>query len=524
MRVQISTASSFAWTIGAGGCPPDYVANCENSRGYLFNTNESLTWVPNSIYELGIEDNLGGDTSGNTGYDTAVLDWQGSEGPTVEHATVFNIIDSKYWLGEFGLNPRPTNFSNFGDPRPSFLQALRNTSQIPSIAWSYTAGNQYRYQNPYGSLVLGGYDASRFEPTNVTFPFYEDISRDMLVHLTSLTTDNTVPHAQTSELTMVGSLYDLLPDGGISLFIDSTIPSIWLPLTACAAFENAFGLVWDDASSLYLVNNTHHQRLLNMNANVTFTLSPNATGGSSVQIVLPYGAFNLQVQYPLVQNTSYYFPLQRAANESQYTLGRAFLQEAYIIYDYERQNFTVAPCTWPSSGFTPDVKAILSPDYDKKPGSGGLSTGAIVGVAIGIVALIAIFGAIFWFVRRRKRTEKRRIAELEAKEAGSGTLDATHSADGSELKPFISAPIGGEIGGGEIHEMNAPHKAFAAEMDSPYKTDPNKVGYAEMGGGEYFGPGKGYAHEMEADRGPVYEMPGSDVQEMEAHGAHETKQ
>ena len=90
------------------------------------------------------------------------------------------------------------------------------------------------------------------------------------------------------------------------------------------------------------------------------------------------------------------------------------------------------------------------------------------------------------------------------------------SLDGAnpENKPFISQPMGGELGGdGEIHELTAPHKNAPAEMDSSYRTDPNKVGYSEMEGAGYFGPGKGGAHEMSGST-PVFEMEGSAVQEL----------
>ncbi|KAI7300758.1 hypothetical protein KC315_g16997 [Hortaea werneckii] len=67
--------------------------------------------------------------------------------------------------------------------------------------------------------------------------------------------------------------------------------------------------------------------------------------------------------------------------------------------------------------------------------------------------------------------------------------------------------------------MNAPHKPPPQEMDSPYKMDPNKAGYSEMESGEYFGPGKGFAHEIDgAQKGghqqEIFEMPGSEVQEL----------
>ncbi|KAK5136542.1 hypothetical protein LTR08_002886 [Meristemomyces frigidus] len=505
VRVFPSTASTFIWTIGAAGCPANYVDDCDTSRGGIFNST-SLSWVANSIYGFGLEDNLGMDTSGNAGWDTATLDWQGSGGPTYSHSTIFIIADSQYWLGQFGLNPRPTNFSNFVDPQISFLQALKSNNTIPSLSYGYTAGNQYGVNKAFGSLVLGGYDESRFEPTNLTFPFYTDISRDLLVNVQAITTGSDATN--------------LLPDGSIPVFIDSTVPTIWLPESACTAFEDAFNLTWSTDYSRYLVNSTQHATLLSNDRSVTFTLGPNVTGGDTVDIILPYGAFDLQVEFPIVENpnTSYYFPLMRAANETQYTLGRAFLQAAYLIADYERQNFTVAPSIY-DYAVSENLHTILSPNAtisNGKGGGGGITSGVIAGIVIAIVAAIAILGLILWWFRRRKQTEKKRVAELEAKEAGGAGKDSHDSATGSESKPFISNPIGGELGGGEIHELTAPNRMPMVELDSPYRTDPNKVGYSEMEGGEYFGPGKNFAHEMQGSEQAVYEMQGSDVHEMGA--------
>ncbi|RMZ14259.1 hypothetical protein D0864_00238 [Hortaea werneckii] len=521
VRVFASTASTFTWTVGAEGCPPDYVTDCEDSRGFLFLSNESLTWVPNSIFSFDLEQNLGMDTTGNAGFDTVTLDWQGSGGPTVDHSTVFSIATSIYWLGEFGLSPWPTNFTTFVDPQPSFMTQLKTNNTIPSISYGYTAGNQYRLDKVYGSLTLGAYDTNRFTPTNVSFQFYEDQSRDLLVNIRSITTD--------------GGDTDLLPDGQISAFVDSTVPMIWLPESACTAFEEAFNLTYDEDWQLYLVNDSQHEALTAANPSVTFTLSPNSTGGETVDITLPYGAFDLQVNYPLITNpnTSYYFPLQRAQNDTQYTLGRTFLQEAYLIADYERQNFTIAPCEWDETKIqNTQIATIRSPDdvnagSDSSDESGGISSGAIAGVVIGIVAAIAILGALLFLLRRKKKNdEKRRLAELEAKDPSSiaaKTSGDSSAGGGGEGNPFISAPLGGELAGSdsEIHELTAPHKPPPQEMDSPYKMDPNKAGYSEMESGEYFGPGKGFAHEIDgAQKGSgwhqqeIFEMPGSEVQEL----------
>lgn len=507
IRAFVGTSAFSTITIGAGGCEPASVfgTSCSNDRGGLFLSNESITWVPNSIFNLGIEENLGLDTTANAGFDTITLGWQGSGGPSVQHSTVFITEIQNFWVGIFGLNPAPTNFTTFTDPQPSFMQQLVNNNTIPSLTYGYTAGNQYRLNQVYGSLVLGGYDENRFDTTkNVTIPFYDDVGREQLVNLQGITTDS-------------GSPSNLLPDGAIDLLIDSTIAQLWLPESACEAFESAFGITYDATSQYYLMNDTLRDTLVSQNPNVTFTVG-SQTSSDTVDIVLPYGAFDMKLTMPPLTNSSYYFPLKRAANSTQYTLGRTFLQEAYLISDYDNRNFTVAPCTWDSNLVsTPSLKSILRANEtmtDNSSGSGS-STGAIAGGVVGgVVGLALIVGAIIWFMRRRKQGEKKKLAELEAKSAG---MSPSGSQD-TEAKPFISAPIGGELGGdGAIHEAYAPHKEAPHEMDSTYAVDPNKHGYSEMGGGvgEYFQPAKGVPAEMRGST-PIYEMHGSDVQELPA--------
>jgi hypothetical protein len=149
---------------------------------------------------------------------------------------------------------------------------------------------------------------------SVSFTMAGDITRDLVVYLQSIS------YSGSSSATLLSE--------PIAIFIDSTDSNIWLPENVCDAFERAFGLTLDSESGLYLVNETHNTELLNSNAQVTFRLSDVASGGDAVTIVLPYDSFALTAEYPLVNNSSYYFPLKRAANSTQYTLGRTFLQEA----------------------------------------------------------------------------------------------------------------------------------------------------------------------------------------------------
>ena len=168
----------------------------------------------------------------------------------------------------------------------------------------------------FGSLTLGGYDASRYEPNNVSFILSEDITRDLVVGLRSVTA------------TLSNGTQQSLLSSPVLTFIDSTQTMLYLPNSSCQAFENAFGLTWNETDQIYWVDDELHSKLTSMNPKISFTLSANLTDGANVDIVLPYSSFDLPVSSALTDSTSRVFPLRRTIDETQYTLGRTFLQEA----------------------------------------------------------------------------------------------------------------------------------------------------------------------------------------------------
>lgn len=226
------------------------------------------------------------------------------------------ITSNEFFMGMMGLNPASTNFSDFNNPVPSYMSNLKAANKIPSLSYGYTAGNQYRFNKVFGSLTIGGYDASIIEPNDLTIAFNGDSSRDLTINVmsVSMSVSNTEKHNLSSQW--------------FPALLDSTVPYLYLPVEVCEKFEKAFGLIYDNATGLYLVNNTLHSQLLSQAANVTFTLT-NVTSQVLVDIVLPYQAFDLVASSPLVKTPSRYFPLKRAYDNTQTTLGRAFFQEAY---------------------------------------------------------------------------------------------------------------------------------------------------------------------------------------------------
>lgn len=146
VRVIISTASQQTWVVDPRACPDDTSNNqsCAESRGTTFNLEKSSSWKPVGLYDLWIESNLGLIGNAEYAYETVGLAYPGEGGPTLTGQTVGAIATTSFYFGHFGINPKPTNFTNFTSQSPSYLTSLKQQGQIPSVSWSYTAGAPYR--------------------------------------------------------------------------------------------------------------------------------------------------------------------------------------------------------------------------------------------------------------------------------------------------------------------------------------------------------------------------------------------
>ncbi|RDW63644.1 hypothetical protein BP6252_11189 [Coleophoma cylindrospora] len=436
VKVLASTNSPDTIVVRPEGClegaiPEGVPSNCASARGGTFNSSLSTSWSEQGWYGLngiqyGFEANLGYKFNLDYGVDRLGLGFEDGDAPVLENQTIagYNLPNPLY-LGLFGLGTQPVIYSTFGNfSAPSYFVTLRNQSLIPSLSWSYTAGASYRFNaGQFAQLIFGGYDTSRYQPNDVSFQLRAD--------------------------TVLG----LLPTP-IYAFIESTDPNIWLPLSACLLFEQAFGLQYDNITQKYLMNNTQFTTLSATNPSVSFRLASSTTGGSTTDITLPFYAFGLRAAYPFVPNATYYFPLKRAENSTQYTLGRAFLQEAYLTVDYDRGNFSVSQCTW-VDGAKSAVNSILSPSYSTNNTNGTLTTspkvtneipiGPIVGGVLGGVAvLMGICAALFWYCLRKQRREPKlpqgnstphvTLEELGHSDADKIFCTDTESVAGSQIR------------------------------------------------------------------------------------------
>lgn len=258
---------------------------------------------------------------------------------------------------------------------------------------------------------------------------------------------------------------------------------------------DAFGLIYDSNTELFLINSTTHKQLQANNPSVVFTVG-GGDGGPSTTIQMHYNAFDLNVGIPLYNSSTPYFPIRRAANASQYTLGRTFLQEAYIIVDWEQSNLTIGQAV--AQDKTTDVVPLLPPTASQSTtanstshssasatassaSSSTLQAGAIAGIVVAMIIILAALAGFGWFfLRRRRRNAKRQVehgtagSEGGAPEVSFGVVehypdekkDGWHSSEvqvsemplsSSEMEAmpneFYHKPL--ELANTQVHELPA---------------------------------------------------------------------
>jgi hypothetical protein len=514
-RVLPSTKSGVTYVVIPDGCDTSKgdPTNCAQLRGSeIFNSaqnigfqvNVSTSWSAIGQYDVDFEQSLNYTAAGFYGFDKVSLGAAAdSKSMSVDHQVVGGIAELDYFLGMLPLGQAGSSFSTLGQPTDSLLYQLRNKTMIPSFSYAYTAGAKYRLKSVLGSLILGGYDSTRYKPNNneFSYTFSTDPSKLLTVGVESIMATNSLKGTFS------------LSSGSHFSVIDSTVPHLWLPTAICTHFEQAFGLTYDPRTDLYLVNDTTHKQLISKNPTITVklvnSLANSATNYTNIQ--LPYAAFDLQASYPYYPNATNYFPIRRAANDTQYALGRTLLQEAYLIVDYERANFSISqaafPDPLPAANIIPITsKAGLANSPSSSTKASGLATGAIVGIAIGVAILIfaAVF-ALFFYRRRKTRQEHYELGNNQVPN-DAYTWTAPMKVDGS-----VS-----ELTGAGVNEL--PSSPYPSDKKSPVVVNDVPQELHAQSRDDVAAWKTGHLRPHEASGTPVSELPsgdGTQVHELE---------
>ncbi|KAL9585304.1 MAG: hypothetical protein Q9212_001598 [Teloschistes hypoglaucus] len=364
---------------------------------------------------------------------------------------VAGLAAQPYYLGLLGL--RPSNSSRFNDSSPSFLTQLRSRNLIPSLSFGFVTDVEKGAQGVHGSLTLGGYDQSRFISNNVTFQISDNGPSALRASILSISASQTLR----GDVNLLSK--------NITALVTSDLPYLALPETVCKHFETAFGLSWDNSRELYLVNDTVHGQLRTMNPSIVFSLGQSTA--QSVNITVPYQAFDLQVTQPIAENGTNYFPLRRSSNATQYTLGRAFLQEAYLRVDYDQSSFYLSQAQFNNQSDIVTVDHASGGPAPNAPtartAGAHLSHGAIAGIAIGSSAALVLFFSLVFFLLRKSR--RRRQAETIDPADISGPFPCDPDKDLGPHSPSVSAEDSSASQMATVSNSESPLQRFEERLE-----------------------------------------------------------
>ena len=333
------------------------------------------------------------------------------------------------------------------------VQSVENFNSSLISGYLYEAGQLV--SNSYGlhigsvalgippSALVGGYDQSRLLGV-VTAQSYQLYSLPIdLLDIGIGVAEGGSPFADTS-------FSGLLAQGNSSIkvsirvLIEATIPYLYLPGSTCDAIAAQLPVTFHSDYGLYFWNTTDpkYTRIVTSPAYLSFTFRLNQSNSQNMTIKVPFGLLNLTLQAPLINTPTQYFPCRPLTDSGSYTLGRAFLQAAFVGVNWQTDlngAWFLAQAPGPNTPSTPVVTSIGFSDtsltsssnlwIDSWKGSwtvldegssatGGstpgnqagsksksLSSGAIAGIVIGVVILVAAVGALayFCFWRRNRK-------------------------------------------------------------------------------------------------------------------------
>ena len=429
--------------------------------------------------------------------DTLVLP---ATGTAVNPATVSNLsiglYSSLYMTYPDGSHyPPQLGFLSLG-PRVNQSFDPINASLIPGAVMEQGRISSNSYGMHVGSaalklplsLWLGGYDAIRLSGPVSTQQVNEQFHLEIDLYDIGIGVESGgSPFPYTSR-------QGILSDGNTSItgtipvLMDPASPYLSLPNSTCASITRDLPVTYQAGYGLYFWNTTdpRYARITTSPSYLSFTFRltrSTASTDGNITINVPFQLLDLTLDAPLISTPTSYFPCQPPLSGQQYSLGRAFLQAAFIGVNWGNQNngewyLAQAPGpniptlpsgvsfestvssppsndwadTWkgywtplPTSSASTSTASrsvsssistiISSPSPGSLSGRGGLSDGdkAGIGVGIAVAALIAIGAAIFLIGKRRTNPMRSTASSQQAAIFNQGAIELRHQGFGQDL-------------------------------------------------------------------------------------------
>ncbi|TGZ83599.1 hypothetical protein EX30DRAFT_368932 [Ascodesmis nigricans] len=333
------------------------------------------------------------------------------------------------------------------------LNELELSGRIPSRTVGLHYGSVSLKQE--GSLVLGGYDPSRVVGRAYAYDFGKDVLQIRLNGITHGVGLGISPDPGFKNGTKYDTQY-------INVMLNPTLPYMYLPRAMCEAMTDGLPVTFDADTGLYLwdTEDPMYEKLVKSPAYIGFNFPGQGSKPNTIKI--PLALFDLKLEPPLKRVTTPYFPCRPSTEDenSPFTLGRSFLQGAYLGLNWHQKKFWLAQAPGPDSGatdvqpldktalelmstsdntwesswlnhwnVTQDAENPVDLDEISKPGSSssdsasssekknGLSTGALIGISVTAVivavACLGIIGVCWWKSQKRKQLVQAAIMSTE---------------------------------------------------------------------------------------------------------------
>ncbi|KAL5323502.1 hypothetical protein ACEPPN_008039 [Leptodophora sp. 'Broadleaf-Isolate-01'] len=418
---------------------------------------------------------------------------------------------------------RPGQDSINGSLIPGYLQEKGLT---PSNTFGLHIGSV----NPKikGSLYFGGYDQARICGNISTqqggFAGLEPIDdgEKGLIDLldVGINVYDGVSPFNTSKISNLLATGNSSIGPALSLPLFPEAPYLNLPKSSCDAIAAWLPVTYNADLGLYTWNtkDPQYNRIVSSPTVLSFVFRKDQTNTKNITINVPFMLLNLTLEAPLVASRTPYFPCN-AQSHGRYSLGRAFLQAAFVGGNWNVNNnqgvwwfaqapgpnvgsqstvqtikdqdtaITSSPNDWAASwaGFlVPLNSQSLQPSNttgsspvsssspekgDSASSSAGMSVGAKAGIGIGAAALVLGIIGLCVFFWHRKRKEKKATPEMALAPGARVSNMESVASPGGNYRTGGYAPT--ELHGQEIH--NNQTYEIGNSKDVPYGNDPQPL-------------------------------------------------
>ncbi|KIW20682.1 hypothetical protein PV08_01259 [Exophiala spinifera] len=399
VSLRPSTADDNLYVVNRENCAPEYNDTCAGQYGGVFDYSKSSTFTQ-----------------------VAAAQWNGTDAENPNQLSFVHFNDL-LTIGNASIRGYPSMYDQPGyggqgvlplGSNSDLLKIAVDSGAIPSTVFAIWTGSRSINHPVDGSVVLGGYDTSRVGGDLVTFKSQEKCEFCVLVTGFEYQ-DNTGTH----------NLFDNSSQT-LQVNLQSSQRTLEVPQNVWENLQKASNGVYN-ATSGYLQYPTSNPPT----GNVTVTLQNGyKTTIPTEELFYMPRQYDDDGKYSILNNTYLIPTIMNSTNDGYVkNWGIPFLTMNYIIGDYKRQQFKMAPAIrtdfeaqgggaslqascdpkvsgTPSSTSSVTPTGVSTPTSSPHSGGGGSNTGAIVGGVVGgvlgFIAIVGVLALLFYRSRRRK--------------------------------------------------------------------------------------------------------------------------